>query len=232
MQTIKRADGPVQQPVGNRCSECFELHEEAFIYMTWEELVGQNNTDKAFASKVAEARRVKAGSAAAPKTPEEVVESERYSLEIRRSFVVLDESELRKETNQKRLTQSLTKALCTVDCPSSAGTAEKLYFFKDEARPFRTAEIVSSHDVRHSSTRMGQYQTYLTGQGSKLYAHFSATNVDANGLGSVVEKDKQGFIKTIDEFLVSKGLKMDVDAGDAGEAARSDQNEKEEEDAP
>ena len=123
-KTINKAGGSQQQPADDKCQECFELHTEAFPHLGWSELCESNASDGAMTKTVAAARVVKNGSSKAPPIPEEVDNQTEVSVEIRKRYIVLSESELQKPCKKLRSNKAFTSTLAAGTVTTEDGSSD------------------------------------------------------------------------------------------------------------
>ncbi len=102
---------------------------------------------------------------------QEVSQALEYGIEIRKNSLVLDESELRKVTNLKRLNKSLTNPMAQAGTPGPDGP-ERVFFFKSPDRPFREALIVTLHSFQRNAVRMPTDKQYYEGQADNVFQQY------------------------------------------------------------
>eukprot|EP00959_Pyramimonas_sp_CCMP1952_P462762 9483793-Pyramimonas_sp.AAC.1 len=76
-----------EQAVGDQCEECFELHRDAFPYLSWSELCEANGKEGDVKTLVSKARAVKHGQAQPPNPKQELVKIGGEGFEVRSSFM-------------------------------------------------------------------------------------------------------------------------------------------------
>eukprot|EP00959_Pyramimonas_sp_CCMP1952_P454476 9469965-Pyramimonas_sp.AAC.1 len=82
--------------MGNKCEGCFSLWVGAFSHLEWDDLCELSQSDEEIKQSVITARKVFNEHEPPPNPVQEVAERTEHTIESRRSYIVLTESDLRK----------------------------------------------------------------------------------------------------------------------------------------
>ncbi|CAK0884692.1 unnamed protein product, partial [Prorocentrum cordatum] len=218
----RKAQGLVEVAVGPKCEECFSIHEDGFSHMEWDAFCQANKHDEQVKADIAAARKVHLKQEPPPTPVQEVLERTDHAIESRRSYIVLTESDLRKALQTRRLTKESTKSLYTAQVPKEGEDGWELgYWFVNPNMPYRTVDIISRTGVGRDNYIMDRDKQLWKNQGTVTCSSKSRLMHDQAGVLTILEKDKAGFMKTLDEFLESKGAKGEG-VGDGADAAMPD----------
>ena len=206
-------EGSERLPVGNKCADCAEVWVEAFSWMSWEDFCARLNGDAGFKSLVQGAMETKNGRG--PVIPHEAA-SRIYGqyLEIRQGVEVLNEAELKKVLNERRLPKYMKSAAPTIQAPcpparledigGGDGTAEqeKLFCFRDPRQPHRTATLVTQ--VGWRSARQEMRTALWSNQGTAVVnANMLKQGQDSNWQVLDSRHDGQRMV-ALDDFVAER----------------------------
>ncbi len=236
MKQVKKAGTTESVPVDDQCEECFHIHKHGFMHLSWEELCKLNENDPGIRQQVTSCRAGSTSQGACPELPEEVVKFLGHAIEVRRSWVVLSESEMRKATSMKRLNKATIGQLPSVTIPAEDGKGEEQVFvFSNPDRPYRTLDVVSLASTHHTKFTLPQSKIWWQQQADKAFTHMSSEAMSTAGITSTIEKEKGGHLKSLQEWLNSKGFSQQGEDGampdqpeegeGKGAAAASDEEE-------
>ena len=159
------------------------------MHMAWDELAAKHRSDRDFQNIVSTVRRIKAGEADKPEKLESVSAQHNVSLRIIRSYIVLSEREMRRESGLSRTPKMLLKSIPTLETLNENGCpGETLYCFADSERPHRRAELVCDQSLVCLKDVLSTQSFCWESQGEAYFRKESKDVADANGAANLVNK--------------------------------------------
>lgn len=229
MSEHKAANNSVEaKVVGNACHECWSVWQTAYAseFGEFRSFCDAYHGDEGRAKAIDKSFSVARKTEAADFSKEEVVEQASVGLSVDRHFLALSEAELRSMLRVPRLLKAHTRSLPTALVPAENGGSqeERLFFFQDPERPFRTARLTSTTSCRTAGLAMDRDTSLYKEQGRHVMSQTWGRNEVA--LASLPSARVQG----IDEFLASQGVSRSGGAhshgqGHAALAARANEDE-------
>ena len=136
--------------------------------------------------------------------PSEVKQQCVLGVEIEKSFVVLSEREMRKESGLHRIPRMSLKSLPQLTLPSQPGGGEPevLYAFADPDQPFRKARVKSFVGECLSETLMEPSKVFWADQGKTMLVHASTEQCAKLGVADTLQREAK--LPTWDAFFLEK----------------------------
>ena len=136
------------------CEECWFIKVVLFPKLTWKEFVDKIGTDVVVQGRVADARRIKRG-AAKCFDEAEVTHGRVTAVDVQRPFMILNEKELAKEVELKKIPKKNLDLLPKSAWPKEDGSGEfeVIYWFPDISK-FRKATVRQTVYVSSDTTIM------------------------------------------------------------------------------
>ena len=153
-------------------------------------------------------RSIKDGSKPKPAKMESVACKHRVGLKITRSFIILSEKEMRRDSGLSRIPKMPLKNLPALTVPSETGVGEEtVYAFQDSANPHRRAELCVEMDVDlHRDVLPPETFTWL-GQGDAYWKQELKDQAQDSGIAALISKEVYlpEWSKFMEERLVQGG---------------------------
>ena len=188
----KLANGSVREfPVSTECEECFRFRTEHFPHMTALVFGSSRRTLEGFQAKVDKARGVSTGSS--KDFPDERLSEDIYfSLDLKRNYLVANESEIKRLAKQTRLAKTPLKSLPQLEVPSEddPNTRETVYAFRDPSKPLREACITTRLSLCKAKVHMKD--NAWEGKGDELYEHHLKNILEDRGVSSLILQEHLG----------------------------------------
>eukprot|EP00971_Amphidinium_carterae_P094936 1878449-Amphidinium_carterae.1 len=221
------AGGGTKQAQGNQCHECFELWEQGFKHLKWEDLIKQSKDDQHLSTLLNKARSVKAGHATKEGPPQQVLETKAVYLEVERSVVIMSEREIRKQAKVSRIPRASLKCLPSVNILADDGkTSECVYLFHDEAAPYRKAKLKTVCGTVLQNFAMETKDGLYSGQGENIHGHVAGKLGEETGHLRFMDREAQGHVSLTswEDWLQKKLVR-----GDGADDTRDGEEEEEDE---
>eukprot|EP00971_Amphidinium_carterae_P351461 6492126-Amphidinium_carterae.2 len=209
-------------PQGSQCDQCFHIWSRGFSYMTWSELVTLHERDEPFRVTFARAKQTHLSGVKLAEEQAQVEKVLQVGCEVRRSFVILNEREMRRETSQNRIKKSALKSLPSLMLPAEDGSGkqELVYLFADPTTPHRRLDLKVEVAGKKADLQLAAGEALWKGQGEQYYTHVTSTTLNALGMLSVLEKEASGHLSlpSWESFQEEKfGEKEEVEVEDDDE---------------
>eukprot|EP00971_Amphidinium_carterae_P333199 6467795-Amphidinium_carterae.2 len=184
------AQGSADTPVEDKCEECFNLHLQAFFWIDWTTLCTRVRNDKTFSSVVSEAREAKAGRGARPAVEEEVIAATKIELELERSFICMNEKEMRRDAAVSRIPKMAIKNVPQLEVPAEGGgETETVYCFKNPDDYYRKLHVKVNIGCQHLKTPMPAKNFVYQDQGGDIHTWLLEATSAGNGVANLLEKE-------------------------------------------
>lgn len=149
---VKQTSGEQSStPVGDICEECFQGWKEVLSaeFPKFEDMVRKCAHCKETASRVQQAYDVFGGKTKKVCNDEACESRVDYSIRIDRSFVIMNEREMRQALGRARVLKAQTRGLHSMTVPSEVDPSrdEEVWFFDDPSAPHRRATISATVGV-------------------------------------------------------------------------------------
>ena len=100
-KSVQKSAGIENVPVADKCEECFVLHGKYFKPLSWDKVIAMHDSDDDdMKKKVQSARDCHRGTADGPDTKDEVGVTHSTKVVIGKTYMILDEAEMRKVTEK------------------------------------------------------------------------------------------------------------------------------------
>ncbi|CAK0888815.1 unnamed protein product, partial [Prorocentrum cordatum] len=214
----KKTAGIMEVAMGNKCEECFSLWVDAFSHLEWGDLCELSQGDEEIKQSVITARKVFNEHEPPPKPVQEAAERTEHTIESRRSYIVLTESDLGKALGARRITKAATSSLYTAEVPKEDEDGwEMAYWFVNPMVPYRTVDVVSRTGVSRDHFVMGRTKQLWPNQGPVMSTHRTQLMHNEKGIMNIITKDKMGYLWKLEDFLQSR-LGENTEGGTEGQA--------------
>lgn len=210
-------------PHGGACFDCYNLWQKALAweFPSFADLAKAHADDPVVAAKVSKIGRIIKGQEQNVSDPESLCSLTAAEVSIERSYLVLNESELRTELGAQRLLRGQSRHLHTLQIPSESDPAciEEVFVFSNPAQPYRRAIVnvfVSSTAVRE---RMTTVQSFYEGQGRHALGNtWQSVGAGATKLLNTKLPTLNGFVA---DYRKSSGGAAAAPSGDASASGRA-----------
>ncbi|CAK0905483.1 unnamed protein product [Prorocentrum cordatum] len=201
----KKTAGTMEVAMGNKCEECFSLWVDAFSHLEWGDLCELSQGDEEIKQSVITARKVFNEHEPPPKPVQEVAERTEHTIESRRSYIVLTESDLRKALGARRITKAATSSLYTAEVPKEDEDGwEMAYWFVNPMVPYRTVDVASRTGVSRDHFVMDRTKQLWPNQGPVMSTHRTQLMHNEKGIMNIITKDNMGYLWKLEDFLQSR----------------------------
>ena len=130
-----------------------------------------------------------------------------------KSFVCLNQSELRKALGVNRLSKQLLAGVPSIRIPGDSGE-EEVWLFKNEAQPHRLCTIKTISSLEWQRQHLDEEKQTWQKQAEHVWRHQKSCQYDSTGVSAVMAKDT---LVSLDEY-VAKRVKKEQETPADGEA--------------
>ena len=189
------SNGLAKNAQSDQCESCHQLWQKGWPQLTWANFCSQVHDEPSMAQVTTKAREILEGHAKHTAAQEQVNIERMVSLQVERSWIILNERELRRALNVPRVTKAQTRGIPTLAVPSEDGGSEQVYVFEDDQAPYRRARVSITYGAKSDVQEMPLQSTLFVGQGNNVQASEVAKQWKSSGVADILAKEANGHLK-------------------------------------